>query len=81
MDLSDGTVICAIGLPGKLYYEILSSRAGTDIENEAQLLSLLTEMSAMKTEYDKIAAALSSVKATGYGVVMPTAEEMKLETP
>ena len=35
----------------------------------------------MKTEYDKIAAALSSVKATGYGVVMPTAEEMKLETP
>ena len=35
----------------------------------------------MKTEYDKISSALSSVKATGYGVVMPTAEEMKLEKP
>ena len=29
----------------------------------------------------KIADALAAVKATGYGVVMPTAEEMRLETP
>ena len=81
MDLSDGTVICSIALPQRLYYDILSSRAGTSIENDGQLLSLLTELSGIKTEYDKISAALSSVKATGYGVVMPTAEEMKLETP
>jgi stage IV sporulation protein A len=51
------------------------------IENDAQLLSLLTELSAIKQEYDKIADALSSAKATGYGIVMPTAEEMKLEKP
>ena len=81
VDLSDGTVICTIVLPQRLYYEILSSRAGISVENEGQLLALLTELSQVKTEYDKIAAALSSVKATGYGVVMPTAEEMKLETP
>ena len=81
MDLAAGTVRCAIAFPDTLYYEILSSRAGMTIENEGQLLELLTELSAVKTEYDKISAALSSVKATGYGVVMPTAEEMKLETP
>ena len=81
VDLSDGTICCAITFPDTLYYEILSSRAGMTIENEGQLLSLLTELSAVKTEYDKISAALSSVKATGYGVVMPTAEEMKLEKP
>lgn len=81
VDLSDGTVVCSIALPQGLYYEILSSRAGMSIENDGQLLSLLTELSEVKAEYDKIAAALSSVKATGYGVVMPTAEEMKLETP
>ena len=51
------------------------------IENEGQLLQLLTELSAVKTEYDRISAALSSVKATGYGVVQPSAEDMKLETP
>lgn len=81
VDLAEGTVACAIAFPESLYYEILSSRAGMPIENEGQLLSLLTELSAVKAEYDKISAALSSVKATGYGVVMPTAEEMKLETP
>ena len=80
-DLADGTVSCAIILPDTLYYEILSSRAGLPIENEGQLLSLLTELAAVKAEYDKISAALSSVRATGYGVVMPTAEEMKLEKP
>lgn len=81
IDLGSGTVVCALNFPEKLFYEILSARAGMPIANDAQLLSLLTELSAIKREYDKISDALSSVKATGYGIVMPTAQEMKLETP
>ncbi len=81
LDLADGTVTCAIVFPEALFYEILSSKAGMPIKNDGQLLSLLTELSAVKQEYDKISDALSSVKATGYGVVMPSAEEMKLEKP
>ncbi len=81
VDLADGTVVCAISLPEALYYEILSAKAGLPIENDAQLLALLMELAKVKQEYDKIADALSAVKATGYGVVMPTAGEMKLETP
>ena len=81
VDLADGTVSCTIVLPENLYYEILSSKAGLTIENDAQLLSLLMELAKIKEEYDKISDALSAVKATGYGVVMPTAGEMKLETP
>lgn len=81
VDLASGIVSCAIVLPEKLYYEILSSKAGLTIENDAQLLALLMELARVKQEYDQIADALSAVKATGYGVVMPSAEEMKLETP
>ena len=81
IDLATGTVSCVLGFPESLFYEILSSRAGFPIENDGQLLSLLTELSAIKQEYDKISEALSSVKATGYGIVMPTAEEMTLEKP
>lgn len=81
VNLADGTVTCGIALPEMLYYEILSSKAGMPIENDAQLLSLLMELARVKQEYDKISDALSSVKATGYGVVQPSAEEMKLETP
>jgi len=80
-DLSDGTVAVTIAFPEALYYEILSSRTGIPIRNERELMQMLTQLSAVKREYDKISDALSSVKATGYGVVMPTAEEMKLETP
>lgn len=81
VDLASGTVSCTIVLPEKLYYEILSAKAGLPIENDAQLLSLLMELAKAKQEYDKISDALSAVKATGYGVVMPAAGEMKLETP
>ncbi len=81
VDLGTGTVVCVLTFPEKLFYEILSNRAGMPIENEGQLLNLLTELSSMKKEYDKISDALSSVNATGYGIVMPTAEEMTLEKP
>lgn len=81
IDLGTGTVSCALTFPEALFYEILSSRAGIPIENDAKLLSLLTELSQIKQEYDKISDALASVKATGYGVVLPSAGEMTLQTP
>jgi len=81
VDLGTGTVSCALTFPEKLFYEILSAQANIPIQNDAQLLALLTQLSQIKREYDKVSDALSSVKATGYGVVMPTADEMKLESP
>ena len=81
VDLADGSVACTIVLPEQIYYEVLSGKAGMTIENDAQLLSLLMELAEAKREYDKIADALAAVKATGYGVVQPTAEDMKLEKP
>ena len=81
LDLGSGIVSCRVEFPQSMFYEILSGKAGTEIHNEAQLLSILTDLSGIKKEYDKISDALSAAKATGYGVVMPTAEEMKLETP
>ena len=81
IDLATGTVSCALGFPEKLFYEILSAKAGVEIRNDAALLSLLSELSGIKQEYDGISDALSAVKATGYGVVMPSAAQMKLETP
>ena len=81
VNLADGTVTCAVAFPEALFYEILSSKAEMPIKNDAQLLSLLTELSAVKREYDRISDALSAVKATGYGVVMPCGSEMRLEKP
>ena len=81
VDLATGTVSCALSFPETLFYEILSTKAGIKVDSDAQLIQLLTELSQIKQEYDKIADALSSVKATGYGIVMPTAQELELADP
>lgn len=81
VELATGTVSCALSFPEALFYEILSAKAGIPVKNDAQLITLLSELSRVKGEYDKIADALAAVQATGYGVVMPGAGEMKLETP
>ena len=81
VDLATGTVSCALGFPEALFYEILSSKTGMQINNDGQLLELLTELSKIKSEYEKIADALACVNATGYGIVMPRPEQMELERP
>lgn len=81
IDLGTGTVTCAPEFHEGLFYQILGQRTGFEIENDGQLLRLLTTLSEVKKEYDKISAALEEVRATGYGIVMPTSGEMHLETP
>ena len=81
MDLGSGTVNCMITLQPQLFYDILSAQAGVPIQSDGDLMRLLMELSAIRQDYDQISSALASVRATGYGVVMPTAEEMTLEPP
>ena len=45
------------------------------------MLSLLSELTAAKREYDRIAGALESVRQTGYGMVPPSLDEMVLAQP
>ena len=81
LDPGSGTVICEITLPDYLFYQILTEHSGFCVENDGDLLQLLTELARTKKEYDKISAALEQVQATGYGIVMPTSDELKLEQP
>ncbi len=81
IDLASGTVHCRLHLPDSLYYETLSEKAGTPIRSDSELIRMLTELTAVKREYDKISDALDSVRSTGYGVVMPSAEDMTLQKP
>ena len=81
VDLGTGTVTCEFRFPDALFYQVLSSKAGLTIENDAQLLSLLAELSEAKQKYDLVSDALAAVQATGYGIVMPAAADMTLEQP
>ena len=81
IDLATGALTCSLTFPEKLFYEILSEKVGIPIESNAYLMQLLCELSEVKKEYDKISDALAAAKTTGYGIVMPTADDMTLETP
>ena len=80
-DLATGTVRLRISLPKQLYYDIISRQSGFQIRNDRELMLLLRSVSGLKEEYERVHAALESVRATGYGIVMPTMEEMRLEEP
>lgn len=81
MNMGDGTVNYALTPVPTLFFSVLSSQASRTIEDEFSLMSFVTECAYAKTQYDRIKDALDSVTATGYGVVLPSADQMQLEDP
>ncbi len=68
-------------LPRELYYRTLSEECGLTIGDDGELITTLCELAEIKFEYDKVSDALRDVREKGYGVVMPTADEMVLKEP
>ncbi len=79
--LGEGTICCKVDLKENLFYNVLSEKSGMKIENDKELLNLICSLSKTKEHYDRIKDALEQVDATGYGIVMPSIEELKLEKP
>lgn len=81
MELSEGSACVRAVVQGDMFYKILAENTGLNIENQEDLMSCVTELSQVKKSYDRIRDALDEVEATGYGIVMPTMEELSLEEP
>lgn len=81
LDLGSGTAVAALELPRGLFYETLSQRSGFSVQDDGDLMGLLTELAKVKARYEKVADALEAVRTTGYGIVLPTSEELVLEHP
>ena len=80
-DLGTGKVFLELQLPRALYYETISEQTGLSIQNDADLISTLTDMSFVMEDYSRLKKALEDVRTTGYGVVIPDASQMQLEEP
>ena len=79
--LGEGSVRVSIELVDELFYKVLTEISGVEIDNEGALFSTMTEFARTKKQYDKISYALEEVKATGYGIVTPSIDELILEEP
>ncbi len=81
MSLSHGSAsICAV-IENNMFYKVLAEKTGLEISSQEDLMKSVTELSATKNAYDRIKDALDEVEATGYGIVMPTMDELSLEEP
>lgn len=81
IDLGLGDAKINIDLLPNLFYKIVCEKTGFQIEDEGGLLDCLTELSSVKEQYSKISQAYEDVLETGYGIVMPSTEELTLEEP
>ena len=81
MDLGVGEVVLNVDIPSSVFYKILSDDTGFELKDEMSLMLLLRELKSTKNEYDKISAALKSVRETGYGIVSPGTDELTLNEP
>ena len=80
-DLSVGKISISVRINSRYYYTVLSSKCGCEIKNEKDLMSVVSELSKIKTKFDKFNSALGEVERTGYGIVMPDIDELTLEEP
>lgn len=81
VELGTGTASLTVTLHPGLFYKVLGEITGLDMSDESTLMAHVVQMAAVKKRYDKIANALDEVEATGYGIVMPSLDEMSLDEP
>ena len=81
VDMGSGIVSINIDVPKELFYKILGETTGLQISNDAELMPCILNLAKLKKEYEKLTTAIAEVNATGYGIVMPTMEELTLEEP
>lgn len=81
IDLGSGKAEMRADVKRELFFEVISDTTGMTVANDRELLRALSDLSRMKAEYLRIKDALDEVEATGYGIVMPSIEELSLEEP
>lgn len=81
LNLGKGQATISVSIPGALFYKVLSEKTQLNITDECSLFDCISELSRKQREFDKIAMAYKQVQDTGYGIVMPTMEELTLEEP
>lgn len=81
INLGTGSAEIQLTVDNKLFYKVLNESTGLTLKGEEELLTTLIDLSKVKKDYSRIKDALDEVEATGYGIVMPSIEELSLEEP
>lgn len=80
-DAASGTAKFDIPIESGELYRCIRELTELEIYDEKTLLERLVELAQTEKKYNKISRALDDAMDKGYGIVMPSAEELQLEEP
>lgn len=78
-DSSEATI--TLDANNEEYDKILNDMVGSSINSKGDLLKIFQDFSEGRNEYDNLKGALNQVYQTGYGIVLPRINDMKLDKP
>lgn len=81
IDLGSGKIVFDLMLNKAIFYNIIGELTNKEITGDGDILSNFVKFAEIENKYQKIKGALEQVEATGYGVVMPSIEELSLQEP
>lgn len=79
--LGEGKVELEVLPKTDLFYKVLSKQCGFEILSDFDLVAKMKDLAKAKFEFSKLEKALENVKETGYGIVVPSALDMTLQSP
>ena len=81
VNAGDGTGEFELPLDKDVYYQTVSELCGLEITDDRSLIATMRDLSKIRKEYEKVESALKDVNEKGYGIVMPSPDELELEEP
>lgn len=81
IDVATGTIVYNLVPKNDLYFKLISQESGLNIQNEQHLMAYIQKAAGKAKEYDKLKDAIDDAETKGYGVVVPTLDSYKLDTP
>lgn len=81
IDLGTGTASISLVPKEGVFYSILSDACDTNIENDYELMTAVSDFVKAKQAYDRLSDALDKACETGYGIVEPDPDHITIETP
>ena len=81
LDMGNGRVEIVLTPKEGLFYEVLSETCGETIDGDHALMCYVKSLSEAKRNYEKIRTAFEQAEESGYGMVAPSEDDLKLDEP
>ena len=81
LDAGKGKIEVQLEPKDGVFYQIASAECGIEVEDSFDLLAQLKKLTKGRDKIEKLQSALEQVDTFGYGIVLPTMDEIEIQEP